>query len=87
MKLNLYISKLIRGIICKVGRQEASKLTGFDRTTLYRIENNKYDRKSEMKNLPHICEKYCEVYPKEDLKEVMMQGLHYYLEDALKDKV
>jgi DNA-binding XRE family transcriptional regulator len=87
MKLNLYIQKLLREIICKKGRQKTLDLFKIERTTLYKWENNsKYTFKNII-NLDVICIKYCEVFPKEDLKEVLMQGLHFYLEDILKEKV
>lgn len=87
MKLNLYISKLIRGIICKVGRQEASKLLGLSRTSIYLREYNKFKDDNQIKTLEPISKEYCKLHPKEDLKEVLMQGLHFYLEDILKEKV
>tara|TARA_Y100001937_G_scaffold110876_1_gene156900 strand:- start:366 stop:629 length:264 start_codon:yes stop_codon:yes gene_type:complete len=87
MKLNLYISKLIRSIICKVGRQEASKLLGLSRTSIYLREYNKFKDDNQIKTLEPIAKEYCKLHPKEDLKEVLMQGLHFYLEDCLKHKV
>ncbi len=87
MKLNLYISKLIRSIICKVGRQEARKAIKIRRETLYLWEYNKFKNDNQIKNLAPISKEYCKLHPKEDLKEVLMQGLHFYLEDILKEKV
>ena len=87
MKLNLYISKLIRGIICKVGRKEASKLLGLSRTSIYLREYNKFKDDNQIKTLEPVSKEYCKLYPKEDLREVLMQGLHFYLDDILKDKV
>ena len=87
MKLNLYISKLIRGIIRKVGRQEARKAIKIRRETLYLWEYNKFKNDNQIKNLAPISEEYCKLHPKEDLREVLMQGLHFYLEDILKEKV
>ena len=54
MKLNLYISKLIRSIICKVGRQEASKLLGLSRTSIYLREYNKFKDDNQIKTLEPI---------------------------------
>ena len=87
MKLNLYISKLIRSIICKVGRQETSKLLGLSRTSIYLGEYNKFTDDNQIKNLASISKEYCKLHSKEDLREVLMQGLHFYLEDILKEKV
>ena len=88
MKLNLYISKLIRGIICKVGRKEAGKLLKTSRTTVYVWEhNNKYNRVKNIKILPLVCKTYCNLHPKEDLKEVYMQGLVFHLDDFMQENI
>jgi hypothetical protein len=86
MKLNIYIQKLLRAIICKVGRQQTSKLLKTSRTTVYVWENNnKWNRVKNIKNLPLVCKTYCNLHPKENLKEVLMQGLVFYMEDVMKE--
>tara|TARA_Y100000114_G_scaffold125251_1_gene121274 strand:- start:308 stop:571 length:264 start_codon:yes stop_codon:yes gene_type:complete len=87
MKLNLYIKKLLREIICKIGRRETEDLFDIERTTLYKWEHNHKYVRNNIKNLDTICIKYCEVFEAKDIKEVFMQGLVFYMEDALKDKV
>jgi len=85
MKLSLYITKLIRETICKIGRKKTIEIFKIERTTLYKYENNLKYNKQNILILPTICKKYCEANPKKDLKEVLMQGLHFYLEDILDD--
>lgn len=87
MKLNLYISKLIRETIYVKGLQQTAEIFGIERTTLYKYKNNNKYNKKNILILPMICEKYCQVHTTKDLREVLMQGLHFYLEDCLKDKV
>jgi hypothetical protein len=50
-------------------------------------EHNKFKDNNQIKTLEPISKEYCKLHPKEDLKEVLMQGLHFYLEDILKEKV
>ena len=85
MKLSLYITKLIRETICKIGRKKTIEIFDIERTTLYKYENNLKYNKQNILILPSICKKYCKAHPKKDLKEVLMQGLHFYLEDILED--
>lgn len=85
MKLNIYINRLVRDVEKKIGKKEAMNLLGVKRTTIFRWKNNYYELSVD--NLEHVSRKYCEVYPKEDLKQVFMQGLIYLMEDRLKDKV
>ena len=85
MKLNIYINRLVRDVEKKIGKKETMDLIGVKRMTIFRWKNNYYELSVD--NLEHVCRKYVEVYPKEDLKEVFMQGLIYLMEDRLKDKV
>ena len=85
MKLNIYINRLVRDVEKKIGKKETMNLIGVKRMTIHRWKNNYYELSVD--NLEHVCRKYVEVYPKEDLREVFMQGLIYLMEDRLKDKV
>ena len=38
MKLSLYITKLIRETICKIGRKKTIEIFDIERTTLYKYE-------------------------------------------------
>tara|TARA_R100001509_G_scaffold162216_1_gene133283 strand:+ start:564 stop:821 length:258 start_codon:yes stop_codon:yes gene_type:complete len=85
MKLNIYINRLVRDVEKKIGKIQTRDLLGVRRETIFKWRKNYYELSVD--NLEHICRKYVEVYPKEDLKEVFMQGLIYLMEDRLKDKV
>ena len=68
MKLNLYIQKLLRAIICKKGRQETIDLFKIERTTLYKWENNSKYTFKNITNLDVICIAYCSSYFKRILQ-------------------
>ena len=85
MKLNIYINRLVRDVEKKIGKKETMDLLGVRRETIFKLRKNYYELSVD--NLEHISRKYVEVYPKEDLREVFMQGLIYLMEDRLKDKV
>jgi DNA-binding Xre family transcriptional regulator len=85
MKLNIYINRLVRDVEKKIGKKETMKEIGVNRTTIFRWKKNYYELSTD--NLEHVCRKYVEIFPKTDLKEILMQGLIYWLEDRLEDKV
>ena len=85
MKLNIYINRLVRDVEKKIGKKETMKEIGVNRMTIHRWKKNYYPLSTD--NLEHVCRKYVKIFPKTDLKEILMQGLIYWLEDRLKDKV
>ena len=56
-------------------------------TLIADFKDNKFKDDNQIKTLEPISKEYCKLHPKEDLREVLMQGLHFYLEDILKEKV
>ena len=82
MKLNIYLLKLIRKIEKEKGKKATRILLGVKRETIFRWEKNYWDLSPD--NLSNIAEQYCDIFPDEDLKEVLMQGLVAWLEDTLK---
>ena len=85
MKLNIYINRLVRDVEKKIGKKETLDLIGVKRLTIFRWKNNYYELSVD--NLEHVCRKYVEVYPKEDLKEVYMQGLVFHLDDFMQENI
>ena len=85
MKLNIYLTRLVRNIEKRIGKKETLILLGITRVTLHRWKNDYYGLSID--NLEHISRKYIEIYPDSDLREVFMQGLFFIMEDRLKEKV
>lgn len=84
MKFGIYIQRLIRQMQKKIGRAQTYEFIQAHRSSVYRWQKSKEG--ASLDNFEHICRKYCEVYPDQDLKDVFMQGLMFVVEDRITNK-
>ena len=83
MKLQLFISRLIRNIEKKIGKKQTLEMLDVNRVTVYRWKNNYYELSIDQ--LENICRVAADVLG-HDLRSLFIDGLMCIMDDRLNKK-